>query len=75
MSSSSSFRTGLRDGDRYRFLASCCVIVLPPRIRFPVVQLSWNDFSSSSKSTPSCEKNAASSATMTARLRAGEICS
>src|ERR671911_325869 len=32
MISSRSFRTGFREGDRYRFFASCCVMVLPPRL-------------------------------------------
>ena len=31
MISSRSLRSGFFDGDRYRFFASCCVIVLPPR--------------------------------------------
>jgi hypothetical protein len=31
ISSSRSFRIGFFDGERYRFFASCCVIVLPPR--------------------------------------------
>ena len=31
MISSRSLRSGFFDGDRYRFLASCCVMVLPPR--------------------------------------------
>ena len=31
VTASLSFRNSDRDGDRYRFLASCCVIVLAPR--------------------------------------------
>src|SRR5579864_717256 len=33
VTASLSFRSGFRDGERYRFLASCWVIVLAPRIR------------------------------------------
>ena len=33
MISSRSFRSGFFDGDRYRFFASCCVIVLAPRVK------------------------------------------
>jgi hypothetical protein len=34
-------RIGSRAGDRYRFFASCCVIVLAPRTAVPCSQLAW----------------------------------
>jgi hypothetical protein len=35
-----------------RFLASCCVIVLPPRAKLHFLRSSWTDFSMASQSTP-----------------------
>ena len=59
--SSRSLRTMLLSGVRYRFLASCCVIVLPPRAKSPCSQLRAAAFSTASQSTPSCAKNFESS--------------
>ena len=73
MISSRSFRIGFREGDRYRFFASCCVIVLPPRAKRPCSKLASIDSFNCSTSTPPCCQNALSSATSTARLRCGEM--
>ena len=43
MISSRSFRSGFFDGDRYRFFASCCVIVLAPRENDPRAQSTSSD--------------------------------
>ena len=73
MISSRSFRIGFRDGDRYRFFASCCVIVLAPRANRPCSKFVSIDSCSCSTSTPSCSPERASSATSTARFRFGEM--
>ena len=74
MTNSRNFRSGFFDGDRYRFFASCCVIVLAPRENDPRAQSAWSDSRSCVKSTPSCWKNASSSAMRTARRSSGETC-
>ena len=56
--SSRTFRIGFFDGDRYRFFASCCVIVLPPRANSMRSMLISIDSFNSSKSMPSCFQNA-----------------
>ena len=58
-------------GDRYRFLASCCVIVLPPRANSSRSMFTSIDSFICSKSIPSCCQNPESSATSTARFRFG----
>ena len=68
-----TLRSGLRDGDSHRFLASCCVTVEAPRGATPssiVLPIAWRI---SPRSKPVCEKKLMSSATSTARLRCGEI--
>ena len=68
VTASLSFRKIDRDGDRYRFLASCCVIVLAPR-RPPPAHASRN----SMKSMPWCVLNRESSAMMIMRSRIGAL--
>ena len=68
-----SLRVTVRSGPRYRFFASCWVIVLPPRTVRPAARFlrieAWISFQSS----PPWLKNASSSAISTARRSCGEI--
>src|SRR5262245_23695192 len=73
IASSRSLRHGVRAGERYRFLASCCVIVDPPAFSFPLSQFFSAAPRSASQSTPSCSQKRASSATTAARIIAGEM--
>ena len=70
---SRAFRSGLRERESQRFLASCWVIVEAPRGSSPSRRASSSAFCISSSAKPWCEKKLTSSDTMTARLRAGEI--
>ncbi len=71
-SASLTLRSGLRDGESQRFLASCWVIVEAPR----GTVFSSSAFSSAARSSrrekPSWEKNSMSSATTTACFRLRE---
>ncbi|MNC96852.1 hypothetical protein D3C83_143290 [compost metagenome] len=53
INSSVTFRIGFFDGDRYRFFASCCVMVLAPRRNCPSSQFFSSDALISSRSMPS----------------------
>jgi hypothetical protein len=47
-------RSMLRRGDKYRFFASCCVIVLPPTASRPSPRSFSAASSTAVQSTPSC---------------------
>jgi len=65
MTISFALRSGFFDGVKYRFFASCMVIVLPPREKLRVSQSLLSAALSSFTSTPLWLKNAASSLTKT----------
>src|SRR5687768_11329927 len=67
--SSRSLRTGFLCVVKKRFLASCWVMVLPPREKRHFFRSSSNDFWTASQSTPSCPKNFWSSDESTACTR------
>jgi hypothetical protein len=56
-SSSRALRTRLLCVEKNRFLASCCVSVLPPRAKRPALRLASTDSRTASQSTPSWPKN------------------
>ncbi len=72
-SASFPLRSGLRDGESQRFLASCWVMVDAPRGSSRSRSASSRAFCISASAKPWWEKKPMSSATSTARLSAGEI--
>ena len=67
--SSRALRASVLLVPKYRFLASCCVIVLPPRVKRPLSTFFWIDSSIAFQSTPSCPKKPWSSEERTAWMR------
>ncbi|HET8531068.1 MAG TPA: hypothetical protein VFO08_07970 [Methylomirabilota bacterium] len=68
-----AFRSGLRERESQRFLASCWVIVEAPRGSSWSRRASSSAFCISSRAKPWCEKKLTSSDTSTARFSAGEM--